>query len=63
MDVALQWRGYCIGIKLVRDGQVRCEARPSPAQMGNEPAVHRHEDKAWKDYIIASGSRLVSPIR
>ncbi|MGB9300284.1 MAG: hypothetical protein WCD51_06785, partial [Anaerolineae bacterium] len=63
MELAWEWRGYCIGIKLARERQARRETRHGVEQTGDLPATRHPHDNAWRDHIMASGSRHVGPIR
>ncbi|HEM61240.1 MAG TPA: hypothetical protein ENO24_03030 [Chloroflexi bacterium] len=63
MDVALQWRGYRLGISLARKREARRETLGPAAQCESGPAMYRYEDNAWRDHTLASGSGHVGLIR
>lgn len=60
MELAL--KGYIISIK-VRKKQVESKPDP-PANEGNQPpSPERHREEVEKQYLLASGSRYVGPVR
>ena len=63
MELALQWRGYGISIKLLREN-VRARSESDKTKETIEPVVSTADtDKAHRDYLMASGSRYVGPMR
>lgn len=63
MELAWQWRGYGISIKLLRE-KARTSPKPDRTEENIEPAVPTSgSEKAYRDHLMASGSRYVGPIR
>lgn len=63
MELAWQWRGYGISIRLLREN-ARKRSDSDKAEESVEPVVSASvPDKAHRDHLLASGSRYVGPIR
>ena len=63
MELAWQWRGYGISIKLLRES-ARRRSESDRVEESVERAVSASvPHKAHQDHLMASGSRYVGPIR
>jgi len=63
MELTWEWRGYFIGIKMVKERRNRRRTCSSATQFTEELGTHRYEDNIWRDHITAAGPRNVGPMR
>jgi hypothetical protein len=63
MELAWQWREYGISISILRE-RVHSRTEPAKAEESVEPIVRgTGTEKVHRDYLLASGSRYVAPMR
>ena len=63
MELAWQWRGYGISVRLLRE-HAQSRDKHHKAEESVEPVASASvPDKAHRDHLLASGSRYVGPIR
>jgi hypothetical protein len=63
MELAWQWRGYGISIRVMRD-RVRTRNQRPKAYDGHVPeATSDGARNARRQHLLASGSRYIGPIR
>jgi len=63
MELALRWRGYVVGISVLKRQQTEAKDNPVEARIDDTDLTRGCGDKAWREHTTASGSRFVGPIR
>ena len=63
MELALRWRGYVVGISVLKREETEGKDKPAEASLESPILTHDCRDKAWREHTTASGSRFVGPIR
>lgn len=62
MELALKWRGYGISIRILRK-EAKKAAEPTEERMIQSHSAQERRDEADREYLLASGSRYVAPMR
>lgn len=62
MELALKWRGYGISIRILRKG-ADSTAEPAVERMVQSHSAQERRQEAERQYLLASGSRYVAPMR
>ena len=63
MELAWQWRGYGISIKLLRERAQGGEKQHKAEESVDTAVLASVQDRANRDHLLASGSRYVGPMR
>jgi len=62
MEVALKWKGYGFSIRILT-GKAESTAQPKEERMVQSHSAQERREAAERDYLLASGSRYVAPMR
>jgi hypothetical protein len=63
MELAWQWRGYGISIRVLRREAENRAAEPAKEPMVQSHSAQERREEADRGQLLASGSRYIGPIR